>query len=55
MFEAAGSTYRVAQRLSAAFTVRTGRLVAKSRNISLTGDELGGGPPIDQSSFKTRR
>lgn len=39
--EAAGSTYRVAQRLSAAFAVRTDRLIAEARNeVLLTGDEL---------------
>ena len=39
--EAAGSTYRVAQRLSAAFAAKTDRLIAEARNeVSLTGDEL---------------
>ena len=39
--EAAGSTYRVAQRLSAAFAAKTDRLIAEARNeLSLTGDEL---------------
>ena len=39
--EAAGSTYRVAQKLSAAFAARTDRLIAEARNeVSLTGDEL---------------
>ena len=39
--EAAGSTYRVAQRLSPAFAARTDRLIAEARNeVSLTGDEL---------------
>ena len=39
--EAAGSTYRVAQRLSPAFAAKTDRLIAEARNkISLTVDEL---------------
>ena len=39
--EAAGSTYRVAQRLSPAFAAKTDRLIAEARNeVSLTGDEL---------------
>lgn len=39
--EAAGSTYRLAQRLSAAFAARTDRLIAEARNeVSLTADEL---------------
>ena len=39
--EAAGSTYRVAQRLSTAFAAKTDRLIAEARNeLSLTGDEL---------------
>ena len=39
--ESAGSTYRVAQRLSAAFAVRTDRLIAEARNeVSLTAEEL---------------
>ena len=40
--EGAGSTYRVAQRLSPAFAAKTDRLIAEARNeVSLTGDELG--------------
>ena len=39
--EAAGSTYRVAQRLSPAFAAKTDRLIAEARNeVSLTGEEL---------------
>ena len=39
--EGAGSTYRVAQRLSPAFAAKTDRLIAEARNeVSLTGDEL---------------
>ena len=39
--EAAGSTYRVAQRLSPAFAAKTDRLIAEARNeVSLTADEL---------------
>ena len=39
--EAAGSTYRVAQRLSPAFAAKTDRLIAAVLNeVSLTGDEL---------------
>ena len=39
--EAAGSTYRVAQRLSPVFAAKTDRLIAEARNeVSLTGDEL---------------
>ena len=39
--EAAGSTYRVAQRLSSVFAAKTDRLIAEARNeVSLTGDEL---------------
>ena len=41
MGESAGSTYRVAQRLSVAFAVRLDRLIAEARNeVSLTADEL---------------
>ena len=39
--EGAGSTYRVAQRLSPVFAAKTDRLIAEARNeVSLTGDEL---------------
>ena len=39
--EAAGSTYRVAQRLSPAFAAKTDRLIAEARNeVLLTGEEL---------------
>ena len=39
--ESAGSTYRVAQRLSPVFAAKTDRLIAEARNeVSLTGDEL---------------
>ena len=39
--EGAGSTYRVAQRLSPEFAAKTDRLIAEARNeVSLTGDEL---------------
>ena len=39
--EAAGSTYRVAQRLSAALAASTDRVPAETRSqVSLTGDEL---------------
>ena len=39
--EGAGSTYRVAQRLSPAFAAKTDRLIAEARNeVSLTGEEL---------------
>ena len=39
--EAAGSTYRVAQRLSVVFAAKTDRLIAEARNeVSLTSDEL---------------
>ena len=39
--EGAGSTYRVAQRLSPAFAAKTDRLIAEARNeVSLTGNEL---------------
>ena len=39
--EAAGSTYRVAQRLSSAFAAKTDRLIAEARNeVLLTGEEL---------------
>ena len=39
--EAAGSTYRVAHRLSAAFAAKTDRLIAEARNeVSLSNDEL---------------
>ena len=39
--ESAGSTYRVAQRLSPAFAAKTDRLIAEARNeVSLSGDEL---------------
>ena len=39
--QAAGSTYRVAQRLSAAFAAKTDRLIAEARNeVSLSADEL---------------
>ena len=39
--EAAGSTYRVAQRLSPAFAAKTDRLIAEARNeVSLVGEEL---------------
>ena len=39
--EGAGSTYRVAQRLSPVFAAKTDRLIAEARNeVSLTGNEL---------------
>lgn len=39
--EGAGSTYRVAQRLSPAFAAKTDRLIAEARNeVALSGDEL---------------
>jgi len=39
--EGAGSTYRVAQRLSPVFAAKTDRLIAEARNeVSLSGDEL---------------
>ena len=39
--EGAGSTYRVAQRLSSAFAAKTDRLIAEARNeVLLVGDEL---------------
>ena len=39
--EGAGSTYRVAQRLSPVFAAKTDRLIAEARNeVSLRGDEL---------------
>ena len=39
--EGAGSTYRVAQRLSPVFAAKTDRLIAEARNeVSLTADEL---------------
>ena len=39
--EAAGSTYRVAQRLSVVFAAKTDRLIAEARNeVSLSSDEL---------------
>ena len=39
--EGAGSTYRVAHRLSPVFAAKTDRLIAEARNeVSLTGDEL---------------
>ena len=39
--EGAGSTYRIAQRLSPVFAAKTDRLIAEARNeVSLTGDEL---------------
>ena len=39
--EGAGSTYRVAQRLSPAFPAKTDLLIVEARKkVSLTGDEL---------------
>ena len=39
--EGAGSTYRVAQRLSPVFAAKTDRLIAEARNeVSLSDDEL---------------
>ena len=39
--EGAGSTYRVAQRLSPSFAAKTDRLIAETHiEVSLTGDEL---------------
>ena len=52
--EGAGSTYRVAQRLSPVFAAKTDRLIAEARNeVSLTGDELIDAVPAAAASARS--